>query len=87
MRMEIASSVADMCFALQQWEDAYSAMSEAMTAAEEDENVPFILKASNNMGAVLKQLGRWASKAGAGTACILQMPVSGTVVHEDPAQE
>lgn len=58
-RSEVASSLADMLYALNRWDEALEAVGEAMTAAREAHEWALAVKLSNNMGAVYKKLGRW----------------------------
>nr|BBC28459.1 predicted histone H1-like nucleoprotein HC2 (HC2), homolog of Volvox carteri MTF0822/MTM1037 [Yamagishiella unicocca] len=57
-RSEVASSLADMLYALNRWDEALAAVGEAMEAARTAREWALAVKLSNNMGAVYKKLGR-----------------------------
>lgn len=57
-RAEVCSSLADMLYALNRWEEALGAVGEAVEAAREAGEWSLVVKLSNNMGAVYKKLGR-----------------------------
>nr|BCL66115.1 hypothetical protein [Volvox africanus] len=57
-RSDVASSLADMLYGMNRWEEALEAVGEAMQAAREAGEWAMAIKLANNMGAVYKKLDR-----------------------------
>ncbi len=57
-RAEVCSSLADMLYALNRWDEALGAVGEAVEAARQAGEWSLVVKLSNNMGAVYKKLER-----------------------------
>ncbi len=56
--LQVAATVSDMFFAHEMWDEAQSAVRQAMAAAEACGKFGLAIKLSNNLGAVLKRLDK-----------------------------
>lgn len=72
---QVASSLADMLYAQQKFDEAQEAVATALDAAENSKQWALYIKLSNNMGAVLRRLEKHDEVRAAGSMLIVSVYV------------